>query len=413
METTRNWLKTIVLALLLLSSNVPAQWTQWGGPNQNFTIGSVTISTEWPKDGPKEIWRRDLGDGYSAISVDNGILYTMTRRSGKEATVALNAADGKTAWEFSYDFESWSDFNDHYGPGPHSTPVVYKNYVYTVGSRTDFYCLNKTSGEKVWSQNLWEKYGSEPRGRGFSSSPMIYKNMLIIPSGGDGHGVIALKPNNGDIIWANQDFESTFSSPIIINVDGQDQLIVFANKYVTGLNPTNGELLWKHTHRTQYNINAMTPLWGKNNILFISSAYDGGSRGLRLSQNDGKTSVEELWYNRKMQIHHQSAVQFGDLIYGSSGDFGPAFLMAIKAETGKVEYQERGFAKANFLLAGDKLIILDENGQLAIASATADGLKVHSKKQVFTGRSWTAPTLIGTTLYLRDRKEILAIDLSF
>ena len=106
METTRNWLKTIVLALLLLSSNVPAQWTQWGGPNQNFTIGSVTISTEWPKDGPKEIWRRDLGDGYSAISVDNGILYTMTRRSGKEATVALNAADGKTAWEFSYDFES-------------------------------------------------------------------------------------------------------------------------------------------------------------------------------------------------------------------------------------------------------------------------------------------------------------------
>ena len=236
--------------------------------------------------------------------------------------------------------------------------------------------------------------------------------MLILPVGGCGRGVMAFDLRDGKTVWKSQDFYNSFSSPIIINVDGQDQLVVFMQNLVAGLEPNTGELLWQHPHRSEFHINVSTPVWGEDNLLFISSAYDAGSRVLHLSQKDGKTSVREKWFNRKMQIHHGTAVRIDDMIFGSSGDFGPAFLKAVNAKTGKITIQQRGFAKANFVAVGRQLILLDEDGALAIAIAKPDRFEILAKAQVFSTRSWTVPTLVGTTLYARDRQEIVALDLS-
>jgi len=110
-------------------------------------------------------------------------------------------------------------------------------------------------------------------------------------------------------------------------------------------------------------------------------------------------------------VHHASFVRLGDAVYGSSGDFGPAFMMGIDANTGKTLWRQRGFAKANCLLAGDKLIILDENGDLAIATPTATALDVHCRATILTHQAWTVPTLVGSTLFVRDRKQVMALDL--
>ena len=127
---------------------------------------------------------------------------------------------------------------------------------------------------------------------------------------------------------------------------------------------------------------ADTPVWGNDNLLFISSAYSGGSRVLKLTQKDGKTTADELWFHRRMRLHHGTAVRIGDYIYGSSGDFGPAFLAAVNVNTGEIAYQDRSFPKSNLLLAEGKLIILDEDGNLALATATPTELKVISKVSV-------------------------------
>ena len=144
----------------------------------------------------------------------------------------------------------------------------------------------------------------------------------------------------------------------------------------------------------------------------MSSAYDSGSRVIKLTKQEGKTVPEQLWYSRKMRIHHGNAVRIGDHVYGSSGDFGTAFLVGMEIKTGKVAWRDRGFAKATCVVGDGKLIILDEDGQLALATATPQGLTVHSKCKVATEEyAWAAPTLVGKTLYVRDRKHIMALDL--
>ena len=121
---------------------------------------------------------------------------------------------------------------------------------------------------------------------------------------------------------------------------------------------------------------------------------------------------EELWYSRKMRIHHANAVRIGDYVYGSSGDSGPAFFACMNLKTGKVAWRKRGFAKSTCVLADGKIIILDEGGQLALAIVSPEGLNVLSKCTITKRYSWAAPTLVGTTLYVRDRKRIMALDLS-
>ena len=391
--------------------NARAQWAQWGGPNRDFLAKPVQLSTTWPEGGPNRLWSQELGDGNSAISVDERTLYTMYRQGNNEVVVALDATDGTRRWEYIYRASFWRDFAANYSPGPHSTPLVVKNHVYTVGVRGKINCLIKQTGKKVWSHDLWKEYGAKPPHRGYASSPVAYKHMLILPVGGPGHGVMAFNLHDGKVVWTSQDFPNAFSSPIIINVDGQDQLVVFVKDLVAGLEPNTGEILWQHPHRTEYGINVSTPVWGKDNLLFVSSAYDSGSRGLRLSHKDGKTSIQEQWFNRKMQIHHGTAVRIDDIIYSSIGDFGPAFLTAVDAKTGQIVLRQRGFAKANLVAVGRELILLDEDGELAIVIPTPDQFEILVRAQIFSTRSWTVPTLVGTTLYARDRKEILALDL--
>ena len=158
-------------------------------------------------------------------------------------------------------------------------------------------------------------------------------------------------------------------------------------------------------------MNVATPIWGKDNLLFVSSAYNGGSRVLRLKRQGETVGVEEVWANRRVRIHFGNAVRFGSRIYASNGDFGAAPLAAIDVNTGDMTWRDRSVARSTLIGAGDKLVILDEDGTLVLATPGDAGLVVHAKASVLTARAWTAPTLSGTTLYLRDNTQIVALDL--
>ena len=404
-----------IIFFLLLCLNVcpkisHSQWLQWGGPNRNFKVDSEGLKTDWTEEKPIQLWKRQLGEGYSAICADQDNLYTMFRRGSEDVVIALSAKTGKTIWEYAYTSLPWGEFNQQYGPGPHSTPLIIGDYINSIGFRTELTCLDKKNGQKIWSHNLWDEYGAKPGDRGYASSPIAYKDLFIVLAGGKGHGVMAFNLKNGQLVWKAQDFINSYSSPIIINVDGQDQLIAFVEKKVAALDPNTGGLFWQHGHNTQYQIHASTPIWGKDNILFISSAYDAGSRALHLSLQDGKTVVEELWYSKKVRVQHGSAVRVDDTIYASSGH-GPAFLTAVSVKTGEVTNQQRGFGKANLIMAGTQMIVLDEAGKLAIVKANPNSFDVLAESEVLTSRAWTVPTLAGGKIYLRDMKEILALDI--
>jgi len=141
------------------------------------------------------------------------------------------------------------------------------------------------------------------------------------------------------------------------------------------------------------------------------TAYSGGSRAIQLRREGDHTTAEELWFTSRMRVHFGSVIRVGDRVYGSSGDFGPAFLVALDLTEGEVLWQDRSFAKSNLVYAGGKVVLLDEDGTLALTRFGNDGLEVLGRTPLFGSLSWTVPTLAGTTLFARSREEIVAVDL--
>jgi outer membrane protein assembly factor BamB len=328
-----------------------------------------------------------------------------------EVVVALDTNTGKTVWERRYDAPVVLSMTLEKGPGPHSTPLIAGDRLYTVGISGKFHCLDKKTGTVVWSHDLFQEFQGDRLARGYASSPLAYRDTVILPVGGPGTGVMSFRQKDGSVVWKSQDFKNAYSSPILINVDGQEQVVILMADTIAALDPQTGALLWSFPHKTQGGLNVSTPVWGEDNLLFLSSAYDGGSSVLHLTRAEGKTTVSEAWHTNKMRLHHGNAVRVGDYVYGSSGDFGPAFLSAVNVKTGVVAWQDRSFSKSSFVYADGKLILLDEDGQLALVTVSPEGLKVLSKVDLLQKISWTVPTLVGTRLYVRDRQTVMALDL--
>lgn len=401
----------------LASAAAAQDWLQWGGPDRNFTSSVTGLASSWPRGGPSELWSRSLGEGYSGIVVQGNRAYTMYREPAgffsfgsedREVVVALDTRDGSTIWEHRYDAPRLHRMDLTYGPGPHATPLIVGERLFTAGAMGQILALDKETGDVLWSHNLYDEFGVIWE-RGYSASPIAWGQLVILPTGTPGQSIVAFDQATGEVVWKRHDFEYAPASPILIDVDGQDQLVFFMAQGPVGIDPSNGDLLWQYSHRTDYGLNISTPLWiDDENILFLSSAYNGGSRALRLTRSGDETQVEELWHSSRMRIHFGSAIRIGNIVVGSSGDFGPAFLVGIDIHTGSVAWQERTFARASMIYADGKLIILDEDGTLALARASADGLDVLSEADVLRNNSWTVPTLAGRRLYVRDRRTIRA-----
>lgn len=385
-------------------------WLRWGGPRGDFTSAVTGLASSWPAGGPHELWRRRLGEGDAAIVVDGGRLFTMYRQRGREVVVALSTDDGSTLWEHPYDV-AVGGYDVDNGAGPHASPLVVGNRLFTVGFVGDLYAFDKRTGEVLWSINLWRDLRGTVRPRGYSSSPIEYGGAIILPVGGRGQAVVGFDPADGSQLWRGGDFDNAQATPLIIDVDGQQQLVAFMVDYVAGLDPDNGELLWRHPHNTDYGLNISTPVWGDDNLLFVSSAYSGGSRALRLTLHDGITRVQEQWHTNRLRLHFSNAIRRGDVLYGANGDFGPSFLTAIDMRDGRILWRDRSFTKASLLYADGKLILMDEDGVLGLAVPEGDGLRVLARAEVFGSRAWTVPALVGTHLYARDLREIAAFDL--
>ena len=386
-------------------------WAQWGGPHRDFKSEVKGLAASWPPSGPRRLWQRELGEGYSAIAAERGVLFTMYRKGDNEIAIALDAASGKTIWEYSYAAPFSPQYDMSNGPGPHATPLVTGNFVFTSGATGKLHCLDKKTGKVLWSHDLIDEFHGTLRVNGYSCSPIAYKDKIVMLVGGQSSSLVAFNQKDGSVAWKKHDFKNSTSSPILINVDGQDQLVAFMYGEVVGVDPNNGDLLWSQLHPVDFGLNTSTPVWGPDNLLFISSGYDGGSRVIKLIRAGEKTTVQEVWASRLMRVHFSNAIRVGDFICGSSGDFGPAPFTAMDVKTGKVLWRNRSFPRASFLFADGRFIILDEDGELMLATATAEGLTVVSKAALLSNQAWTVPSLAGTRLYLRDRKNIMALEL--
>jgi len=437
MTTNRLEICCFVLPLVTLCAGVeadpgPAHWPQWGGPNRDFTVETSGLADSWPENGPPTLWQRKLGDGYSSIAAEDGVLYTMYRKEqayDDEHTIALDAKTGKTIWEESHPSPVPEDGRQF--PGPNTTPLISGDHLFTIGRNAVMRCWNKRTGSVLWSHDLVAEHGAVLPGWGYSSSPIAYKDTIIAvvgtkpyidDSGSEGTqavdtpspttdraSLIAFDRKSGNVVWKSQDLRFQYSSPILINFAGEDQLIFLPRSAIVSVDPVDGKLLWQHT-LTDDQGHVATPLWNGDDLVFSGGGHAG--RVVKLSREGGKTVPKELWTSRRTGLDMATPVRIGDLIVTTKGGRS-SVILGFDIRTGKRAWIKRGFPSATLVYGDGKIILLDEQGKLTLATATRDDFTVKSTWQVpdWSGETYAAPTLVGRTLYVRDRKHVMALDL--
>jgi len=407
-----NRLAALLLVCLTHVAHAKDPWPTWGGPSGNFHAPGKPIK---PWTGNlKANWARPLGEGYSAVSVGTlkeqgqmrDVLFTLFRQKGREFVVALRGENGKQIWAHSYPAPHYpkpqTDLGP--GPGPHAAPVLVGDRVITLGVTGILHCLDRSNGKKLWSHDVLRKFGGTILYRGHSPTPVVFGKQVIVMVGGKGHAVVSFNLTDGSVHWQALDFPISHSTPILIRRNGKTQLVAFAEKQFVALDPATGKQLWSAAHKVEGGYIASMPVWGNDNRLFFSSAYGSGSWCVELQ----KSSAKVVWNTPRMQIHHSNAIRIGDTVYGASGDFGRKIFKAINIRTGKVTLQERKIGRCSLVLVGKQLLVLDEQGRLFLVQPTANGIEILAQSQLIGGQAWTPPTLVGGTLFVRNRKKLAA-----
>jgi glucose dehydrogenase len=200
-------------------------WLLWGGPTHDFVTPATELPTAWPAAGPRKLWSRTLGDGYSGIAVEGTTLYTGFRRGREDVFTALDAATGKTIWEFAYDNPFTNAYSEGVGPGPYAMPQVIGDRLVTASGTGKIHSLDKKTGKVIWSHDLYREFNGTRLDFGYSCHPLPYKDSLIYLVGGRGNAAMAFRQSDGAVLWKNLDFKNAHSSPVLIEVDGQQQVV--------------------------------------------------------------------------------------------------------------------------------------------------------------------------------------------
>lgn len=379
-------------------------WPQWRGPQRDGTSSETGFAKTWPSNGPKVVWRAKSGDGYSAISVSNGRLYTMWGEGNFEYLFCFNAADGKEIWRYKM---GTNVFNDQ-GSGPRATPIVDDGMIYAIGARGNLHAVNAGTGAHVWSHDMEKEYDARIPRWGYSGSPLIEGNRVFVEIGGKrDYAFGAFDKKTGKLLWHSESRDLGYSSPLGITVNGRRQIVFFTANGLVAVAPENGKLLWDFAWTTSYDVNSAMPIFIAPNKLYLSSGYGVGAAVIQIDGSGDRFSVKQMWRSKEMKNRFNSSVMHGDYIYG----FDEAIFKCIDARTGEEKWKARGFSKGQLILADGHLIVLGEQGNLAIVEATPVEYREKASTQILTGKCWTVPSLANGRLYLRNQSEMLCVDL--
>lgn len=402
-------------AFLIEPAHVAAQatdWPQFLGSDRNGISAASNLITQWPDGGPRTLWRAEGGVGMSGIAVSRGRAITMWNSADGQAVAALDAASGKQLWSTSIR----GNYQNGMGDGPRATPTISGDHVYAYSGEGVLACLRLADGAVVWSNDIVSSVGAKPAEYGMSSSPLVVGDSLVVTAGGADSAVVAVDAASGALRWTAVDGAPGYSSPVILNLAGRNQLVAFTGFGLSGIDPAGGKLLWQYPFKTPYDTNTANPINVDGNV-FISSGENHGCAMLRIAGDDGGYRVEEVWQSTNvksvMRNEWQTSVLIDDHLYGfdNVGSAGPiTHLTCLDAKTGQTVWRKNRFGKGNLVAVGDILWITTMEGELVMAKATTDGYQELGRKQLF-GRTRQSLSIAKGRAYIRDDAEVVCINL--
>lgn len=402
------------------ASESSGDWTSWRGPNRDGISHETGLLKSWPSDGPEVLWKAtDLGGGYSSLSIAGDKLYTMGKFGDETHLVALNRADGS---------KLWSTLVGSGGDAPNCTPTVDGNLVFAISFNGELLCASADTGEAVWRKSFSSDFGGKMMsGWGYSESPLVDGDRLIVSPGAQDAVLVALDKSTGKLIWkcalppdpgpAGQD-GAGYSSAVISNGGGVKQYVQLVGRGVIGVDAATGKLLWGYNKIANGTASIPTPIVS-GDYIFCSSGYDdGGSALLKLTGKRGQVSAQEVWYktSKQLQNHHGGMVLIGKHVYMGHGH-NNGFPVCFDLITGKDMWRGgrgAGSGSAAVLAADGHLYFRYEDGKMALIEVTPDSYKLISSfdTPINHGKSWSHPVIAQGRLYLRDQHEMLCLDIA-
>ncbi|MEL7335672.1 MAG: PQQ-binding-like beta-propeller repeat protein [Planctomycetota bacterium] len=417
-------------------------WPRWMGITGDGVYGESGIVETIATEGLPIRWRAKIGGGYAGPAVvGDRVLVTDYQKTegksfnapnsranlkGKERCVCLDAKTGRVLWVDQYD----CPYSISYPAGPRCTPTVDGDRVYTLGAEGNLRCLDLASGNLIWEVRFKEQYSAEVPIWGFSSHPLVHEDMVISMVGGDGQGVVAFDKQTGKQRWAALDAKAGYCPPTIIDRNGTDQLIVFHPGAVVGMNPSDGAAQWSIPISPEYEMSIARPQ--RDGDLLYVSGIRTESVMIRLGQSANK--VTELWRgerNTSLFSGNATPVFHDGVLYGA--DLNDGSLMAVWAKDGSrlwktfdatVPSATRRVAHGTCFVTrrkgSDRYLIFSERGDLILATLTRQGYQENGRMHVVDpigeafgrGVVWSHPAYANQTAYVRNDKEIVAVDIA-
>ena len=393
-----------------------AEWNQYRGPERTGIAAESGLLRAWPEEGPKVLWRRPLGEGFSAIAVTGDHLYTLFATEEDEVAAAFRITDGTEVWRRRIR----KKFHDEWGNGPRATPSVDGGTVYVLATQGLLQALDRQTGEVRWRLDLQQRYPVSPaldrlavtmppdvkinpEEFGHASSPLVEGDLLIVYTGHrEGASLVALDKESGEVRWTALDHPAGHSSLAAVSLNGRRQLVGVLHDEVVGVD-TGGELLWSQ----KLGWTVTQPIAVPPDKILVTATFDIGAMLFQIGSDDGRWSVAPVWRNRLMRHTWSSPVVYEGHVYG----FDHGTLRCLSLATGEARWAKRGFGKGSLVLADGLLLVLGDRGKLALAEASPEGFHQTGEVQIFPGKSWTAPSPAQGKLFLRDHRELVAVDL--
>lgn len=341
-----------------------------------------------------------MGVGHSSFSIRDGRLYTMGNTNNVDTVYCLNAETGAEIWKFEYPCPS-----GNYG-GPRSTPVLDGDKLFSVSRDGQVHCLNAETGEKIWSRNIVQEERMSIPTWGISSSPVIHGDLVLINVGKSG---MALDKDSGRTVWKGDPRETSYASPVVYEVGGQEYAAMFSAKSINAVRVSDGNLQWSYPWATSHDVHAADPII-HDGKMFISSGYGSGATLLDITS----PRPRPIWRVEDMRNQFNSSVLIDGVIYGVDGQTGRGSVTSLDFETGHVNWSH-GRGIEGLMAAGDRLIIMDNAGNLTIAEVNPERYVEIASAQVLTdrrARNWTVPVLSNGRIYCRNSNgDIVCVDM--